>query len=218
MCADDGAQWNRHKKHQQSRICARWHTRTTRAMSSVGGLLSVCLRWMCIDKCTADPDRSNPTRNRMERPLDTIRSFHAAAEGTTSHRGSYTSRPGTRISLPEYTDADRNSFSSLEWGPQGELLLSEWILPTTASNVTRRWILSKLLLRIWPSKCGRRIAWVISDARPTASPTVHVSPCRRPAWISPWPPEWICEWGKSSICSFLSALVRCDDEWFRRIQ
>ncbi|RHZ54838.1 DUF2406 domain-containing protein [Aspergillus thermomutatus] len=27
-----------------------------------------------------DPDRSNPTRNRLERPLDTIRSFEAAIE------------------------------------------------------------------------------------------------------------------------------------------
>ncbi|KAJ5808984.1 hypothetical protein N7474_010253 [Penicillium riverlandense] len=31
----------------------------------------------------SDPDLSNPTRNRLERPLDTIRSFQAAIE---SHR------------------------------------------------------------------------------------------------------------------------------------
>lgn len=36
-----------------------------------------------------DPDRSNPTRPRMERPLDTVRSFNAAAEGTTHRRASY---------------------------------------------------------------------------------------------------------------------------------
>lgn len=30
---------------------------------------------------TDDPDRSNPTRNRWERPLDTIRSFEAAIDG-----------------------------------------------------------------------------------------------------------------------------------------
>lgn len=30
----------------------------------------------------ADPDRSNPTRPRSERPLDTIRSFEAAIRGT----------------------------------------------------------------------------------------------------------------------------------------
>lgn len=42
----------------------------------------------------ADPDRSNPTRYRLERPLDTIRSFQAAAEGTSySRRPSYSSRP-----------------------------------------------------------------------------------------------------------------------------
>ncbi|KAL3455609.1 hypothetical protein BJX64DRAFT_294871 [Aspergillus heterothallicus] len=29
-------------------------------------------------KVIADPDRSNPTRPRMERPLDTIRGFEAA--------------------------------------------------------------------------------------------------------------------------------------------
>lgn len=28
----------------------------------------------------ADPDLSNPTRNRLERPLDTIRSFDAAID------------------------------------------------------------------------------------------------------------------------------------------
>lgn len=33
-----------------------------------------------------DPDRSNPTRSRMERPLDTIRSFEAAAEGPSSRQ------------------------------------------------------------------------------------------------------------------------------------
>lgn len=30
---------------------------------------------------SADPDRSNPTRSRWERPLDTIRSFEAAIDG-----------------------------------------------------------------------------------------------------------------------------------------
>ena len=44
-----------------------------------------------------EPDRSNPTRYRFERPLDTIRSFNAAAEGTSHRRSSYNSynsRPG----------------------------------------------------------------------------------------------------------------------------
>ncbi|KAI1376248.1 hypothetical protein F4677DRAFT_445505 [Hypoxylon crocopeplum] len=35
-----------------------------------------------------DPDRSNPTRNRMERPLDTIRAFEAAIDGEYNHRKS----------------------------------------------------------------------------------------------------------------------------------
>lgn len=33
-----------------------------------------------------DPDRSNPTRNRWERPLDTIRSFEAAIDGSYARR------------------------------------------------------------------------------------------------------------------------------------
>ncbi|KAK5663344.1 hypothetical protein OQA88_3772 [Cercophora sp. LCS_1] len=36
----------------------------------------------------ADPDRSNPTRSRWERPLDTIRSFEAAIDGQYSSRRS----------------------------------------------------------------------------------------------------------------------------------
>ncbi|EHA57417.1 hypothetical protein MGG_09928 [Pyricularia oryzae 70-15] len=35
-----------------------------------------------------DPDRSNPTRSRWERPLDTIRSFEAAIDGNYSNRQS----------------------------------------------------------------------------------------------------------------------------------
>ncbi|KHN98495.1 uncharacterized protein MAM_03619 [Metarhizium album ARSEF 1941] len=36
----------------------------------------------------ADPDKSNPTRNRWERPLDTIRSFEAAIDGGYQHTDS----------------------------------------------------------------------------------------------------------------------------------
>lgn len=46
---------------------------------------------------TADPDRSNPTRSRMERPLDTIRAFNAAAEGTSSRRSSFNNRPPSQV-------------------------------------------------------------------------------------------------------------------------
>ncbi|KAK4153075.1 meiotically up-regulated gene 9 protein [Chaetomidium leptoderma] len=42
----------------------------------------------------AEPDRSNPTRSRWERPLDTIRSFEAAIDGGYSNRKSII-RPGT---------------------------------------------------------------------------------------------------------------------------
>ncbi|KAK3328877.1 hypothetical protein B0H66DRAFT_4958 [Apodospora peruviana] len=37
----------------------------------------------------AEPDRSNPTRSRWERPLDTIRSFEAAIDGGYSNRRSF---------------------------------------------------------------------------------------------------------------------------------
>lgn len=40
------------------------------------------LTWFAI----ADPDRSNPTRSRWERPLDTIRSFEAAIDGNYSRK------------------------------------------------------------------------------------------------------------------------------------
>lgn len=42
----------------------------------------------------ADPDRSNPTRSRWERPLDTIRSFEAAIDGGYNNRRSII-RPDT---------------------------------------------------------------------------------------------------------------------------
>ncbi|KPM43627.1 hypothetical protein AK830_g2917 [Neonectria ditissima] len=37
----------------------------------------------------ADPDKSNPTRNRWERPLDTIRSFEAAIDGGYARKSIY---------------------------------------------------------------------------------------------------------------------------------
>lgn len=40
---------------------------------------------------TAEPDRSNPTRSRWERPLDTIRSFEAAIDGGYSRKSLYRS-------------------------------------------------------------------------------------------------------------------------------
>ncbi|CEO58276.1 hypothetical protein PEBR_07295 [Penicillium brasilianum] len=36
-------------------------------------------------KVITDPDLSNPTRNRLERPLDTIRGFEAAIESHRKH-------------------------------------------------------------------------------------------------------------------------------------
>lgn len=41
----------------------------------------------------SDPDKSNPARSRMERPLDTIRSFEAAID--SGHKRKQTARSGT---------------------------------------------------------------------------------------------------------------------------
>ncbi|KAM3086639.1 hypothetical protein ACMFMF_000585 [Clarireedia jacksonii] len=51
---------------------------------------TMCLFYALTD-CfsTADPDRSNPTRSRWERPLDTIRAFEAAIDGNYTSRKSY---------------------------------------------------------------------------------------------------------------------------------
>jgi hypothetical protein len=51
---------------------------------------------MLLNSChLADPDRSNPSRKRLERPLDTIRAFEAAIDGTYDRRPACPSRPGT---------------------------------------------------------------------------------------------------------------------------
>jgi hypothetical protein len=55
-----------------------------------------------------DPDRSNPTRPRLERPLDTIRSFEAAIDGSYSNR---------RMSY--VTDAPTNSRPGSYYGGHG---------------------------------------------------------------------------------------------------
>lgn len=41
----------------------------------------------------ADPDRSNPTRSRWERPLDTIRSFEAAIDGNYARKSGRYGKP-----------------------------------------------------------------------------------------------------------------------------
>lgn len=49
---------------------------------------------LCIDVgATDEPDLSNPTRPRWERPLDTIRSFEKAIDGGYTRRS--VSRSGT---------------------------------------------------------------------------------------------------------------------------
>lgn len=59
-----------------------------------------------------DPDRSNPTRPRLERPLDTIRSFQMAAEATYSNRRStYSgSRPASQNDFNPSSQNRRSSY------------------------------------------------------------------------------------------------------------
>jgi hypothetical protein len=66
-----------------------------------------------------DPDRSNPTRHRMERPLDTIRSFNAAAEGTSSRRSSFNNRPQSQAGWNGETNRRASYYSSNGYSPQG---------------------------------------------------------------------------------------------------
>jgi hypothetical protein len=53
----------------------------------IGWFIQNCIHTsVLIHSATADPDRSNPTRSRWERPLDTIRSFEAAIDGNYSRK------------------------------------------------------------------------------------------------------------------------------------
>lgn len=53
-------------------------------------ITQVCpLSLQSLTRSPADPDRSNPTRNRWERPLDTIRSFEAAIDGGYNRKSIY---------------------------------------------------------------------------------------------------------------------------------
>lgn len=61
------------------------------------------------DRTTADPDRSNPTRSRLERPLDTIRSFEAAVDGKYGSVGSYNGRFPRLILLHTVTDTSADT-------------------------------------------------------------------------------------------------------------
>ncbi len=44
-----------------------------------------------IPRLPAEPDKSNPTRYRWERPLDTIRAFEAAIDGGYNRKSFYPS-------------------------------------------------------------------------------------------------------------------------------
>ncbi|EXJ88257.1 hypothetical protein A1O1_05187 [Capronia coronata CBS 617.96] len=64
-----------------------------------------------------DPDRSNPTRHRFERPLDTIRAFEAAAEGTSTRRSSFT-RPPSQAGWNGDTNRRASYYSNSGYSPQ----------------------------------------------------------------------------------------------------
>ncbi|QSZ35340.1 hypothetical protein DSL72_008210 [Monilinia vaccinii-corymbosi] len=57
----------------------------------------------------ADPDRSNPTRSRWERPLDTIRAFEAAIDGSYSSRKSMM-RAESEVGSTYNTNNHRSSY------------------------------------------------------------------------------------------------------------
>lgn len=58
------------------------------------------LRPNVADLGVADPDRSNPTRPRLERPLATIMSFHAAVDGVYGERA-YSKSGEKKVFRPE---------------------------------------------------------------------------------------------------------------------
>jgi hypothetical protein len=69
---------------------------------------------------SADPDWSNPTRPRFERPLDTIRSFEAAIYGTySSQRPVSYARTGSFASfVPPHRDPSSDQSLADDAGSQ----------------------------------------------------------------------------------------------------
>ncbi|ODM14667.1 hypothetical protein SI65_09856 [Aspergillus cristatus] len=59
-----------------------------------------------------DPDLSNPTRPRLERPLDTIRSFEVAIDGTYASNNANASRPASVVRTDEPSPGDFNRRTS----------------------------------------------------------------------------------------------------------
>lgn len=56
----------------------------------IGEFVTILIDWDdMLNEDTADPDLSNPTRPRMERPLDTIRSFEKAIDEGYKRRSTY---------------------------------------------------------------------------------------------------------------------------------
>lgn len=84
--------WPRTLSHRLL-LCGMCSTRMSLEIQSVSSLVDA-LRGKShhlgsiLTSRVADPDRSNPTRSRWERPLDTIRSFEAAIDGAYSNRRS----------------------------------------------------------------------------------------------------------------------------------
>ena len=77
-------------------ICAKWCTKTLQETSSVR-FRSIHLMFdpmILMRTPSADPDRANPTRPRLERPLETIMSFQRNIDYTDNTRRSPYSGPG----------------------------------------------------------------------------------------------------------------------------
>jgi len=95
------------------------------------------------DPCVpADPDRSNPTRSRWERPLDTIRSFEAAIDGGydrksfirsgTDYRALVRGDGGADISSQNPTPSPTGTAEAATMGVSHRILA-----PASAARLTR---------------------------------------------------------------------------------
>ncbi|KAI0523782.1 hypothetical protein F5B22DRAFT_417062 [Xylaria bambusicola] len=84
-----------------------------------------------------DPDRSNPTRSRWERPLDTIRSFEAAIDGGYNRKSVY--RPDSE-SLANWNRRSSYYGSEQHRGPQPRLShMSHTVRPDNGRAPQESW-------------------------------------------------------------------------------
>lgn len=142
----------------------------------------------CTNSCLADPDRSNPTRPRMERPLDTIRSFNAAAEGTSRSRASSYVRPTSQYGSEMGGNRRSSYYSSGSY--KAEIFSNTNASQTKATvhllNVHATTMATTVIApTASPSKCRRRRT--ISKSTPTPPYEEPESTFLQPARSWQWP-------------------------------